>query len=72
MKIWHKVKIEPDCKGRHGEPALSCELSAELESWIVDHIFMDEGRYGFWANPSFLVYTFTSVEIAMAFKLRWL
>lgn len=71
-RIWHSVQIEPDCKDQSGLPALSRALSDEIEAWIIEHVVTDEGYNGFWANPSFLLYKFTSVEVAMAFKLRWL
>jgi len=74
-RIWHGVIIEPDGKGRRGgqlgfgEPALSRELSEEIEDWIIEHV--ENGGHGIWKNTTFLVYHFTSEEIAMAFKLRW-
>ena len=70
-KIWHSVLIEPDSKDLSGLSALSRTLEAEIEAWIVEHVVTKDGYNGFWATPSFLVYKFTSVEIAMAFKLRW-
>lgn len=70
-RIWHGVTIKSDCKDRSGLPALSRELSEEIEAWIIEHVVTESECHGIWKNMTFLVYHFTSEEMAMAFKLRW-
>ena len=71
MRIWYEIKINPDCKGRRGEPALSRELENEIEEWIVD-LFHNSDLNFIWKIFKFLTYEFSTEEAAMAFKLRWI
>jgi len=69
---YYTVKISPDCKGRHGEPALSRERENEIEKWIIDLWKSGACSPFIWKNFIFLVYEFSTEEAAFAFKLRWI
>ncbi len=71
MRIWYKIEIKPDCRSRHGEPALSRDLSIEIENWIIA-LVLDTDMNFIWKNVKFLTYEFSTEEAAMVFKLRWL
>lgn len=69
---YYAVEISSDCKGRHGEPALSRELENKIEEWIIDLWRSGSCAPFIWKSFRFLVYEFSTEEAALAFKLRWI